>query len=462
MPTAMQVINAGLYADRIVETVLKWQAAQDHVNKQQNRHSCKEMLRNAGFKVLGAGFYGFVVDGPADSEFVVKVCIDATDGYPMYAKWAKANPQPGIMPVWLAERITDTCFFAVIPRLKELDNYSEKYQPYAVQARQAVMDALDNFANEDLHDGNWMQMPDGTIVISDPFAGLYVDAEKAESTAARGAYTPPLKDQFDLFSPTLSQQVAINEAKTIADRLAGVRPRLTGQQPMARNLAGGTAFRGGAFLPPPGALPGCDCPICKQILGSVKRAANVVKPRSALAANQWPMFNLPKVEGGMKPGVFNAMIQGFDGRMADLVILDDPSPEQVRRRDELLGNAWFVQGRKVGRVTFQAWDIAKPLMYSKQEPDGRLLSILSRAADRYGLKNLFVNLPVHEVARMPGLQNWKAQDSNRLGMAVPIERKMELDFNELERRIMASPRGRQPHGRFDVRNFPRLPDGAFF
>jgi len=419
MPNAMQVINAGLYADRIVEVVLKWQAANE--GREQSRHDCKTALKAAGFSVLGAGFYGFVIAGPADTEFVVKVCIDANDGYPMYAKWAKANPMPGIIPVWLAERITDKCFVAVLPRLKDMEDYNQKYQPYAVAAREAVFEALEGFANEDLHDGNWLQCEDGTIVISDPFAGLYVDREKAESTAARGSYKPSLRDQFDMFEPTYVQQQVIRDAKMKADRLAGVPPRLTGQQPMACDFAGGTAFRGGAVLPPPGAVYWCNCPMCKQILGSVKRAANVVKPRSALAANQFP-----------------------NGNAFDLVVLDDV---QQRDRDRQLGNAWFVQGRKVGRFTFQAWDIAKPLMYSKQEPDGRLLSILSRAAERYGLKNLFVNLPVHEVACMPGLQNWKAQDSNRLGMAVPIERKMELDFNELERRIMANAGGRIPDRR---------------
>ncbi len=326
MPNAMQVINAGLYADRIVEVVLKWQAANE--GNEQNRQACRSALAAAGFKVLGAGFYGFVVEGPAGSEFVVKVCIDSNDGYPMYAKWAKANPMPGIIPVWIAERITDTCFVAVLPRLKDMEDCNQKYQPYAVAAREAVFDALGGFANEDLHNGNWLQCEDGTIVISDPFSGLYVDSEKAESTAQRGAYKPPLRDQFDMFDPTYEQYEALSDAKIAPANLTLDSRSPVGRIPteMAAGIANG--LRGGAVFPPPGAVSWCNCTMCKQILGSVKLAANVVKPRPALADN----------------------------------------------------HSW--------------------------------------------------------------LQNWKAQDSNNLGMAVPIKERLELDFNELERRVMANAGGR--------------------
>jgi hypothetical protein len=421
MPNAMQVINAGLYADRIVEVVLKWQAANE--GREQNRHDCKTALKAAGFSVLGAGFYGFVIAGPADTEFVVKVCIDANDGYPMYAKWAKANPMPGIIPVWLAERITDTCFVAVLPRLKDMENYSEKYKPYAEAARNAVFEALEGFANEDLHDGNWLQCEDGTVVISDPFAGLYVDREKAESTAQRGEYKPSLRDQFDMFEPTPAQRQAIRDAKIAAENRVLGRRSSAGPMPMAQ------APMGGAW-PQPAPMSGCNCPMCVGMRGKgrdkqLPEGVQVIKPRLA-------------------------------GKVFDIMLLDEVARQDPRKR-------WAIDGFMVGELEFRAWDIAKPLMRPKQEPDMRLIGLLAKAAQKWGVQQLFANLPVQRVRYVEGLNNWKAQDSNRLGMAVPIKERLELDFNELERRVMANAGGRIPDGRALIQQQFR-PNGwpAFF
>lgn len=425
MPNAMQVINAGLYADRIVEVVLKWQAA--NAEREQNRHACKEALKAAGFKVLGAGFYGFVVAGPAGSEFVVKVCIDSNDGYPMYAKWAKANPMPGIIPVWIAERITDTCFVAVLPRLKDMEDCNQKYQPYAVAAREAVFDALEGFANEDLHDGNWLQCEDGTIVISDPFSGLYVDREKAESTAQRGAYKPPLRDQYDMFTPTYEQRKATEDAKIAPVNLTLGRRSPVGRMPteMAAGIANG--LRGGV-------VPGCGCAMCAKNANDAL-PNGIEKPKDRLVGN---------LRNDMRFDVFPWN-----------EFRDGPRPDPRKR--------WVIDGIMADELAFRAWDIAKPLMRPKQEPDGRLIGLLVKAAQKWGLQQLFANLPMQRVQFMESLANWKRQDSNNLGMAVPIKERLELDFNELERRVMAADGGRISNRRsFIQQQFGPIGRPAFF
>lgn len=488
MPNAMQVINAGLYADRVVECVLKFQAKD--ADKQENRHDCRRALKADGFEVLGAGYYGFVVAGPADSGFVVKVCIDGNDGYPMYAKWAKANPQPGVVPVWLAERITDTCFVAVLPQLLSVDdscNVRENVAQKAISAaryneghilpqfeylRQTVtnvIEALGDFANEDMHYGNWMQCPETNMIyLTDPFAGLYVDREKAESTAARGVYVPPLKDQFDLFEPTYVQLRAIEDAKTAGAVAAGPNPFSTDFA-----ACGLKSVKKSFPMPKPweqldrpclargGAGDGCNCAACRPKREDVK----VVNAHLGGNLN----FRVPP---DLKPGVHNVQIQGM---MANIMAMDDQIArdmgafQQIARdnaaffrqpvghiqglmRDNLR-QQWFLEGVQCDEVQFRAWEVAKPLLRKKQKPDAELLRILGEAAERFGLRDLFPNLPVREVRYFPSRHvPVMRMNTEQLAQPVMIKQRLELDFNELERRVVAHAGRHQPNGRFDVRN----------
>ena len=448
MPNAMQVINAGLYADRVVECILKWQAGNE--DKKENRHECRSVLKKEGFSVLGSGYYGFVVDGPADSSFVVKVCIDGNDGYPMYARWAKANPQPGVVPVWLAERITDTCFVAVLPKLLPVDglneresdaqqqisyaryNQPEKLDPghaYLHGVVRNVLDTLGDFANEDMHYGNWMQDAEtGMIYLTDPFACLYVDRDKAESTAARGVYIPPLKDQFDLFDPTYEQRQA---GLVPAKKEAGCE----GPAPFGTTFAPlhGMSAKKSFPMPAPwvelirpclGHGRGgdeCNCAKCR------KPDQVAVKPRSAGKLLLGDKGFVQQVRGKPVPGIMR------DG----------------------LRNRWFVDGIECGGRTAEAWQVAKPLMRREQQADARLLEILSEAAGVWGIHNLFPKLPVKRLRYFPAAADVMRMNTKQLAQPVQFKERMELDFNELERRVMADAGRCVPDGRFDVRIFDR-------
>lgn len=160
-------------------------------------------MKAAGFHLLGSGNYGSAWNHPSVSGWCVKVCgrVDG-DSYPAYALWGEANPMPGVpefkygtfsqqhdvFMVLLPQYQPYECqYFRGASKLDPMDNefYSAKAACYGhatdyfgkdllrdspvVQAAMKACDFFADYAEWDLHDGNFMIDPElNILVMTDP------------------------------------------------------------------------------------------------------------------------------------------------------------------------------------------------------------------------------------------------------------------------------------------------------
>lgn len=164
-------------------------------------------MEAAGFSVISSGAYGSVVNLPDGN--VLKICQRKNDGYPMWAMWAQRNQGPGIPAIYWTQRINESLFFAAMPKYQSLsetdkerifqlrdkgvsakEGYADSYLAKAVRK---VIEALDRFADRDMHGGNFMYCPiTGEYKITDPYAALCEDQRQVESEVTG----TPIKDDW--------------------------------------------------------------------------------------------------------------------------------------------------------------------------------------------------------------------------------------------------------------------------
>lgn len=197
---AQRVVDAGLFAERvlcIIEDLPQYMAI--------------DKLRKAGIVVLGSGCFGSALLSPC-GDFVLKVCWQEYDGYPIYARWAKANPGPHIPAIFYTAQIGKT-FVAAMPLLAELNRDQEAEvlaqrqrglysAPSAAdtelsKAIRLVRDELGDFCTLDMHLGNFLADQNGTIYITDPFSGCN-DVDYAVAKVTGHEFKRQVADQLEL------------------------------------------------------------------------------------------------------------------------------------------------------------------------------------------------------------------------------------------------------------------------
>ena len=197
---AKRVVDAGLFAERvlcIIEDLPQYMAI--------------DKLRKSGIVVLGSGCFGSALLSPC-GDFVLKVCWQEYDGYPIYARWAKANPGPHIPAIFYTAQIGNT-FVAAMPLLAELSPAQEDEvlaqrqrglysaprdtDSELAKAIRLVSNELGDFCNLDMHCGNFLTDQNGTIYITDPFSGCN-DVEYAVAKVTGHEFKRQIADQLEL------------------------------------------------------------------------------------------------------------------------------------------------------------------------------------------------------------------------------------------------------------------------
>lgn len=179
-----------------------------------NRHANIGRLRNAGINVLSSGAYGTTILSQ-DGQWVLKTCWDKQDAYPIYARWAVANPGPHIPEIFYQVQ-TEQLYLCAMPRYYETTEACYDYlshcrdiahyhapldtDPALAVALRNIFDALGDFAEVDLHFGNFMYDPKRRqYVVTDPFSSLYLDPDKAVARATGTQYVEQIKEQLEIF-----------------------------------------------------------------------------------------------------------------------------------------------------------------------------------------------------------------------------------------------------------------------
>lgn len=200
----LRYFEAGLFAEKVLATL----------DYNLSRWLNIERLRKAGIRVLGSGAYGTTMLSP-DGSWVLKVCWDQQDAYPIYARWAAANPGPHIPEIFYQVQ-TDQLYLCAMPRYFESkeDSYdylsacreSARYdapqdnEPSLTKALRDMLGALEDFCSADMHFGNFMYDPKRRqYVVTDPFSALYLDPDKAVARATGTQYVAPITEQLDIF-----------------------------------------------------------------------------------------------------------------------------------------------------------------------------------------------------------------------------------------------------------------------
>lgn len=206
----LRYCEAGLFAEKVLSIL-------DHdLARWQNI----EKLRRGGVHVLSSGAYGTTMLSP-DGSWVLKVCWDKQDAYPIYARWAAANPGPHIPDIFYHVQ-TEHVFICAMPRYYETkeDSYaylsacreSARYDapqdndPSLTKALRDMLEALEDFCSADMHFGNFMYDPKRRqYVVTDPFSSLCCDPDKAVARVTGKDYREPIREQLDIFdcSPEL-------------------------------------------------------------------------------------------------------------------------------------------------------------------------------------------------------------------------------------------------------------------
>mgnify|MGYP007121578060 FL=1 len=200
----LRYCEAGLFAEKVL-------ALLDHG---LSRYTNIDRLRRGGVHVLSSGAYGTTMLSP-DGSWVLKVCWDKQDAYPIYARWAAANPGPHIPDIFYHVQ-TEHVFICAMPRYYETkeDSYdylsacreSARYDapqdndPSLTKALRDMLEALEDFCSTDLHFGNFMYDPKRRqYVVTDPFSSLCCDPDKAVARVTGKDYREPLREQLDIF-----------------------------------------------------------------------------------------------------------------------------------------------------------------------------------------------------------------------------------------------------------------------
>lgn len=174
-------------------------------------------LQKRGFKRLGSGAYSTVWGKPG-SDKVIKVCRRAeSDGYPMFAAWAHANPSPYLPRIHSFKRHADW-YVVVLDRMEQTVSATSREEGLreatgmlweytrtgggnrkAGVLRQAIMNAVftslpgikemlealhdefEGLAHFDMHDENWMLSKDGQLVLIDPLSGANSEKSKTKN-----------------------------------------------------------------------------------------------------------------------------------------------------------------------------------------------------------------------------------------------------------------------------------------
>ena len=213
----LRYCEAGLFAEKVL-------ALLDHG---LSRYTNIDRLRRGGVHVLSSGAYGTTMLSP-DGSWVLKVCWDKQDAYPIYARWAAANPGPHIPDIFYHVQ-TEHVFICAMPRYYETkeDSYdylsacreSARYDapqdndPSLTKALRDMLEALEDFCSTDLHFGNFMYDPKRRqYVVTDPFSSLCCDPDKAVARVTGKDYREPLREQLDIFdcAPELPTQTDLS------------------------------------------------------------------------------------------------------------------------------------------------------------------------------------------------------------------------------------------------------------
>lgn len=197
---AKRVVDAGLFAERVLGII-----------EDLPQYMSIDKLRQAGIVVLGSGCFGSALLSPCGG-FVLKVCWQEFDGYPIYARWAKANPGPHIPAIFYTAQIGKT-FVAAMPLLAELSPDQE--DEVLAQRQRGLYDAPDDTDTElakairrvrrelgdlcslDMHTGNFLADQNGTIYITDPFSGCN-DVDYAVAKVTGHQFKRQIADQLEL------------------------------------------------------------------------------------------------------------------------------------------------------------------------------------------------------------------------------------------------------------------------
>lgn len=197
---AKRVVDAGLFAERVLGII-----------EDLPQYLSIDKLRQAGIVVLGSGCFGSALLSPCGG-FVLKVCWQEFDGYPIYARWAKANPGPHIPAIFYTAQIGKT-FVAAMPLLAELN--PEQEEEVLAQRQRGLYNAPDDDDTElakairrvrrelgdlcslDMHTGNFLADQNGTIYITDPFSGCN-DVDYAVAKVTGHEFKRQIADQLEL------------------------------------------------------------------------------------------------------------------------------------------------------------------------------------------------------------------------------------------------------------------------
>jgi hypothetical protein len=173
-------------------------------------------LLKRGFKRLGSGAYSTVIGKPG-SDKVVKICRRAeSDGYPMFAAWAHANPSPYLPRIHSFKRHADW-YVVVLDRMEQTVSATSREDGFREATnllweytrnggarregaiRKAIMEAVftslpgikdvlealhkefDGLAHFDMHDENWMLSKSGQLVLIDPLSGANSEKSKTKN-----------------------------------------------------------------------------------------------------------------------------------------------------------------------------------------------------------------------------------------------------------------------------------------
>lgn len=156
--------------------------------------SIEDLLASTGATVLGVGGAAFAYQIPQIPERAVKVGVDLDDGWPAWAAWCRQRRCPHVPRVdsfqWVLDHagrrllyvaVTEALYPSEWAREFLRPDKSLKKRPLDFAARvrashPAVASMLEAAAAAfpgavwDMHRANWLERPDGTVVLNDPLA----------------------------------------------------------------------------------------------------------------------------------------------------------------------------------------------------------------------------------------------------------------------------------------------------
>lgn len=205
MALTQDVIEASELAQRIVDLFDKYHVTEDLVGGRAPSGVIGAALKKGGLATLGSGHFGAVL--PLGNSNVLKVCIEKTDGYKLFAEWAKRNQGPGVPAIFYTYEHPSGVFFAAMPRYKELNPTDEDRiielrdtaGNYIGEVIRQVLAELGDMAERDTHTGNFMYcQKSGMYVVTDPLARIHTRVDEAVAKAKGKEYVRPMDEQLGL------------------------------------------------------------------------------------------------------------------------------------------------------------------------------------------------------------------------------------------------------------------------